>query len=259
MIKIIVCSVTLFLTTFLCFSEESLELLTSEYQPFSGVKGNTMWCEIINTAFAREGVTVTWKEYPIERAKYLVSAGTNAAILAGTLVVKEEEKSSFTINDDPLIYLSVVAFYQGAKFPSGLGIKSPSDLVGKTVGVISGTGSVAILQKANIKIDPAVDGKTLMNKLVSGRYDVAMVGDLTGLGSLNEVAPDRAGDYKYDQVYRSPIDLIFSKKFPGSSEIRNKYNLGISKIKSDGTFLKILKKYYPGGSINSSILPKGLQ
>jgi len=256
-------SITLFTTlifsVFLGFADQSIELLSSEYQPFSGEKGNTMWCDIVNSAFAKEGITVTWKTYPIERIKDLVATGANAAFLAGTLVVKDEEKSSFLMNADPMIYLSVVAFYPEEKYPSGLGIKDAADLKGKIVGVIQGTGSAAVLQKANVQIDPATDAGMLVSKLIVGRYDVALVGDLVGLNSLRELYPDKAGNYKYDMVYTSPIDLIFSKKFPGSAEIKAKYNSGIAKIKADGTFMKILKKYYPKGNVNKSILPKGLQ
>jgi hypothetical protein len=125
-------------TALLSFADQKVELLTTEYEPFCGVKGDTMWCEIVNTAFAREGVVISWKSFPQEREKAMVADGTNAAFLSGTLVVSQEEKPNFMMNENPLIYLNVVAFYSKDKYPTGLGLKSAADLKGKIVGVISG-------------------------------------------------------------------------------------------------------------------------
>jgi polar amino acid transport system substrate-binding protein len=248
-----------FFTALSGFTNETIELLTTEYQPFCGAKGDTMWCELINTAFAREGIDIKWTSYPQEREKILVSTGTNIAFLSGTLVVTPEEKSSFIMNESPLIYLNVVAFFPKDKYPKGLGLKSENDLKGKTVGVIRGTGSVAKLQKAEAVLDVANDKDQLIQKLVSGRNDIAVVGDLTGLGTFQEQVPEKAGNYKYELVYNSPIDLIFSQKNPRSIEIKTKYDSGIAKIKADGTYMKILAKYYPKGEVNMSNLPKDMQ
>jgi ABC-type amino acid transport substrate-binding protein len=238
---------------------QNVELLTTAYEPFAGTKGNTMWCEIVNNAFAREGVDVKWTSYPNDRAKFLVSAGTNVAFLSGTLVVSQDEKPSFLMNENPLIYLNVVAIYPKDKYATGLGIKSAADLKGKTVGVILGTGSVAVMQKAGATLDIANDKDLLVKKLISGRYDIAVVGDLVGLGAIQALFPDKADAYKYESVYSSPIDLIFSAKSPDSMALKKKFDSGIAKIKADGTFMKILAKYYPKGNINKNILPKDMQ
>jgi len=238
---------------------ESLELLTMEYEPFAGGKGNNMWCEIISTALAREGVDVKWTSLPNDRCKLLVSGGTNAAFLTGTLVVSQAEKPSFLMNDNPLIYLPVVAIYPKDKYATGLGIKSADDLKGKTVGAILGTGSIAVLQKAGAVLDTATDKDLMIKKLVGGRYDIAVVGDLVGLDTLQALFPDKVDAYKYEQVYSSPIDLVFSAKYPGSAALKGKYDSGIAKIKADGMFMKILAKYYPKGIVNKSILPKDMQ
>jgi polar amino acid transport system substrate-binding protein len=242
-----------------CFAAETIELLTTEYQPFCGVKGDTMWCELVNTAFAKEGLNIKWTSYPQDREKALVAEGTNVAFLTGTLVVSQDEKPNFLMNENPLIFLNVVAFYSKDKYATGLGIKTAADLKGKTVGVIRGTGSVSVLQKAEAILDIADDKVLLIKKLVAGRYDIAVVGDLTGLGSILEIVPDQVNSYKYELVYNSPIDLVFSKKFPKSTDIKKKYDSGIAKIKADGTYMKILAKYYPKGNINMNILPTDMK
>ena len=58
-----------------CFSQETVELLTTEYEPFCGVRGNTMWCDLVNAAYAREGINVRWLSFPQDREKAMVSAG----------------------------------------------------------------------------------------------------------------------------------------------------------------------------------------
>jgi ABC-type amino acid transport substrate-binding protein len=241
------------------FPQQTLNLLTTEYEPFCGVKGNTMWCDLVNSAYAREGIVVRWQSYPQDREKSLVADGTDVAFLSSTLVIGQDERADFVMNESPMIYASIVAFFPKDKFPTGLGLKSAGDLRGNTVGVVLGTGSVTVLQKAGVAIDGAPDKDLLMKKLVVGRENIAVIADLTGLYALQAAFPDKVDAYKYEMVYHSPIDLIFSKKNPRSNELRDKFNSGISKIKADGTFMKILAQYYPKGQINRSILPRDLQ
>ena len=238
---------------------QTAELLDTEYEPFAGAKGNTLWCEIVNSALAREGVEVKWTSLPNDRAKTKVSDGANVAFLSGTLVVSQAEKPNFLMNDNPLIYLNVIAIYPREKYTAGLGIKSAADLKGKTVGVILGTGSIAVLQKAGAILDIANDKDLLIKKLIAGRYDIAVVGDLVGLDAIQALYPDKVDAYKYESVYNSPIDLIFSAKSPDATELKRKFDSGIAKIKADGTFVKILAKYYPKGQVNRNILPKDMQ
>jgi polar amino acid transport system substrate-binding protein len=246
-----------FFAAFYCFADNTAEILTSEYQPYSGVSGPALGCELINTALAREGVTVKWTILPIERQKILVADGTNMAMAQSPLIIRQDDKPNFILNDNPYLYLSVVAFYSKAKYPSGLGLKSADDLKNKVVGVVRGTGSVGVLQKAGAMLDIADDKDLLMKKLIAGRYDIAVIADLTGLYSLQ--ALNKIEDYGYEPLYSSPLDLIFSVKNPGSVDLRKKYNSGLAKIKADGTFIKILTKYYPNGKVNKDTLPKDMR
>nr|NJM02385.1 amino acid ABC transporter substrate-binding protein [Desulfobacula sp.] len=133
----------------------------------------------------------------------------------------------------------------------------PGDLKNRTVGVVRGTGSVSVLQKAGANLDIANNKDLLMEKLVHGRYDIAVVADLTGLYSLQSL--NRLGDYGYEPLYRSPLDLMFSKKHPDSAGLKEKFNSGLNKIKEDGTFMKILRKYYPNGQVNKEALPQDMR
>ena len=130
---------------------------------------------------------------------------------------------------------------------------------GKTVGVVQGTGSVTVLGKAGVDIDQTPNMSQLIRKLVAGREDIAVIADLTGLYALKELFPDQVDAYGYEVVYSSPIDLVFSKKNPRASDLLNRYNSGIAKIKADGTFMKILARYYPKGQVNRSTLPKDMR
>jgi polar amino acid transport system substrate-binding protein len=253
---IIVLFVFLFAAAF-DFADTTVEILTSEYQPYSGVQGPAMGCDLIGAALAREGVTVKWTILPQDRQKILVADGTNIAFAQSTLVVKEEEKLHFIFNDAPYLYLSVVAFYPKAKYPTGLGLKGVADLKGKIVGAVRGTGSVLVLQKAGATVDIADDKDLLMKKLVAGRYDIAVIADLTGLYSLQTL--NKIDDFGYEPLYSSPLDLMFSKANPGSVDLKAKYNSGLAKIKADGTFMKILRKYYPNGQVNKDALPKDMR
>jgi len=241
------------------FPQQTVDVLTTEYEPFCGVHGDTMWCDLVNAAFAREGVTVRWQSFPQDREKAMVSDGQNVAFLTGTLVIDPAERQNFIVNPEPLIYASIVAFYPREKYPQGLALRGPGDLKGRTVGVVQGTASVSVLGKAGVDIDVTTDKDQLIKKLVAGREDIAVIADLTGLGAFKAFFPGQIAAYGYELVYSSPIDLVFSKKNPLSRELLNRYNSGISKIKADGTFMEILGRYYPSGLINRSILPRDMR
>jgi ABC-type amino acid transport substrate-binding protein len=236
---------------------DTVEILTTEYEPFCGTNGRTMWCDIVNEALSRGGMSVTWASYPQDREKLMVAEGTSVAFLSSTLVLSRSERPLFVFNDSPMIYADIVAFYPRSSHPEGLGIRKPSDLRGRVVGAILGTGSITVLGNAGVDIDGAPNMDLLMKKLLEGRYDVAVVADLTGLFALGRIAPDKVDLFKYETVYSSPIDLIFSAKSPRAGAIRSKYNEGIAEIKQDGSFKRIVASYYAGASARPSTQPKG--
>ena len=246
-----------FFTVSMGFADATVEILTSEYQPYSGITGPALGCELLNAAFARKGVQVKWKILPQDRQKGMVAAGISIAFAQSIRVVSQAEKTDFIFNDAPYLYLNVVAFYPKTKYPQGLGLKGPDDLKHKTVGVVRGTGSISILQKAGANLDVANDKDLLMKKLIHGRYDIAVVADLTGLYALKTL--NKVNQYGYAPLYSSPLDLIFSKKNPESADMRTKFISGLKQIKADGTYMAILRKYYPNGQINKETLPEDMR
>ena len=164
------------------------------------------------------------------------------------------------LNPEPFIFADVVAFYSTQRFKQGLGLKAPSDLKSFNPGVIRGTGSVAVLTNAGVTMDVSDNLEFLIKKLDLARVDSAVVADQTGLDALKTfLPPNRVSQYSFESVYSSPIDLIFSSTHKDGTLLQALFQEGMAKIKTDGTYLSILRKYYPGSVINRNVLPKDMR
>jgi polar amino acid transport system substrate-binding protein len=237
-------------------AQQSFEILIPEYPPFtSSTNSEALWCELIQKAFKTENISVTWKTMPLNRMKAQVTVGESIAFVNSRLVLSEKELNQVLLSENSLIYADVVAFYSIRKYPNGIGLNRPEDLRDKYVGTILGTGSTVVMEKAGVRQSKAQDLKGLMNMQRVRRTDVFALADLTGVKALKEYMPDSMNDYKYESIYTSPIDLIFSKKHPKSKFLQKVFENGLNSIKEDGTYMTILKKYYPGGKINRNVLP----
>lgn len=241
-------------------AEEGLEVLVTEYPPFMGESGTkSLWCELVEAAFARVGISATFVSRPLERIKSDVAYGIMPVFLNSTLVISPEEAPKLLVGERPMIYAEIVLFYPVSAFPKGFTLHSPAELAGRRVGALRGTGSVTRLTAAGAAFELSNDLDSLFLKLDKGRLEMVAVADITGLETMRRVLPDSGESYRYTTFYKSPIDLVFSRLHPRGPALQAGFSAGLARIKADGTYLSIVSRYYPAGRLNTGILPVDLR
>lgn len=251
---------TFILTLMSPLSGERITLLVPDYPPFSpsGTKQG-IWCEIVSRAFEVEGIKVTWTIYPIERANMMVRTGSALGVVNSEIAFTHDYGKTVFRGAPPFFWADVVAFYDSRRFPKGLGISSVRDLERYVTGALRGTGSVHVLQDGGIKLQISDSRESLALKLRIGRIDAMILGDLTGLETVKEYISEMEDLVKYESVYQSPINLIFSLQFPGTDVLAEKFRRGLEKIMADGSYLATVRSYYPQGNINPMVVPPNLR
>ncbi len=235
-------------------------LLAPEYPPFtpSGFRDG-IWCELITAAFASQGLEVQWEIYPIARGNMMVRNAERLAIVNSEIAFAADLDTLVFFPTQPFFFVDVVAFYDSRRFPSGLSLREIQKLQNFRVGALRGTGSVQVLTNAGIELELSDSLESMARKLSAGRLDVMILGDLTGLQALSDYLPEQAPFFRFESVYQSPINLIFSVSYSNSRNIAEKYRAGMQAIQADGTYISIVKTYYPEGQLNALVLPPALR
>ena len=73
---------------------------------------------------------------------------------------------------------------------------------------------------------------------------------------MKQIFPAEAANYKYTKAFnRGDVSVVFSKKADPDNAYNTKFKEGLAKIKKNGTYMKIMAKYYgSAGAINKEAL-----
>jgi len=241
-------------------AEDAVSVCSVDYQPYTKSDlGVGIWAELANAAFKVAGTTVNWEVLPSARCNEMARGGRMLAAF-NSVKTFENDKGVIVIEAPPMFNIDMVAFYDTRKVPKGLEFETVKELSKYKVGLLQGTGSIAVFTGAGVPFETVVSIESLVKMLDAGRLDVIVLGDLVGLYNFKKYVPASADAFKYKSVYSSPVDLGFSTKFPGYEAYFAKYQEGMKLIKKDGTYLSIFAKYYGGSSkINRNSLASDLK
>jgi polar amino acid transport system substrate-binding protein len=218
-----------------------------------------MFTELVRAAFKAEGLSVNWEVLPPLRCNASTSDGS---ILADFTSVKtfSNSKDAVIFPSPAAVNLDIVAFFDTRKLPNGLEFDTVKSLGKYKIGLLAGTGSIAVFKNAGVNFETILEVETMVKMLDAGRVDAIVLGDLVGLYNLRKLFPESAKAFKYKSVYSSPVDLGFSTKAPNYRTYFDKYQEGMRTIKKNGTYMDIFAKYYGGPSkINKNALAEDMK
>jgi polar amino acid transport system substrate-binding protein len=227
-------------------AQSTVAVCSVDYQPYTkSDQGEGIWAELVGAAFKTAGVTASWEVLPSARCNDMARKGS---ILAAFNSVKtfEADKDLVVFESPTMFNIDMVAFYDARKQPKGLEFDTIKDLGKYKVGLLQGTGSMAVFTNAGVPFQPIPSIESMVKMLDAGRLDVIVLGDLVGLYNFKKYVPESVEAFKYKSVYSSPVDLGFSTKAPGYKELFDKYQQGMKTIKKNGTYMSIFAKYYGG-------------
>lgn len=230
-------------------AQNAVTVCSVDYQPYTKSDlGEGIWAEIVNAAFKTAGVTAKWEVLPSTRCNEMAR---NGLVLAAFNSVKtfEDSKDLIVFESPTMFNIDMVAFYDSRKMPKGVEFATIQELGKYKIGLLQGTGSIAVFTKAGVSFETILSIESMVRMLDAGRVDVIVLGDLVGLYNFKKYVPQSAAAFKYKSVYSSPVDLGFSTKAADYKSYFDKYQEGMKTIKKNGTYMSIFAKYYGGPSL----------
>lgn len=211
------------------------------YPPFASrnEKGNTIGLDIdMLTAIAeKENIHFEFLAHDMEGLLETVNEG-KADIVATGVNITEERKKTYDFSK-PYMEANWVVLMDGAK---GEKVTSFSQLQNKPIAVQEASLSKTYLQKTNITQNPVLVKTVFLGISSMARNEAVGVYDVDSV--LNTyIKPDN----KFYTVVDSnsgkiPLGFVIKK---GNTELKAILDKGIDTIKADGTYDKIVQKWYP--------------
>jgi arginine/lysine/histidine transporter system substrate-binding protein len=167
----------------------------------------------------------------------LISSLQNGQVdfVASAMSATEERKKSVDFSD---IYYTSKHIVVSKK---GSGLQTVEDLNGKTVGTqlgsIQETKAKEIAKTIDLKVDSRNRIPELIQEIMAGRMDAAIIEDTVATGYLAE-NPDVEGFTIED------ADGGYALAFPKGSELTKEFNKELKALSDSGELDKIIKKYF---------------
>jgi len=199
--------------------------------------------DIIKEICRRTGIEPEFRERPWKRAIQEVKDGTSDAIFS---LVKTDERETFLYYpSEPLSYESYIFL---ARKGSGIKINSLDDLKGKTVGVCCDYSYFDEFDNhKGFTREYTKDDSHQLLKLAGGRMDVVIINHQVYIFTVKGLGKGYADKFEkidYKKAPDIPMYVAFSKALGKKTEVLNRqFSQEIRKMKNDGSYLRILKKY----------------
>ncbi len=152
----------------------------------------------------------------------------------------------------PIALYHVSLYYYDSEHKDKIEFKSLSDLKGKKVGVLKGVLiDSSYFQKEGIHFEESYTCESLFKKLKLGRLDMVIEIDLVAQQALKQLYPQEIDNFVQVNMgtASNPIAIMLANESPDAKNIAKKYRQGLKKIIENGTYEKILGKYYLKGTL----------
>ena len=243
-------------------SEKMINISSVEYPPIVSEQeipglGYGMCREIVTEAFKAVSEDVSFAILPMSRNVWSV-IHNKGTICLGSMVWFKRERKEALVDSVEIINLNFVAYYKKKRFPDEIVYKELQDLRRYRFGNVRGSGSQPTLEKANLKIDLVRNIGLNFEKLNADRVDFAVSFRVTGNYLIPKLFPDNAFEFAYldKPLLRVSLSVIFLRK---QKIIKQKFIKGLSIIAKNGTYLKILKKYYGRAGVPEGTIPDSIR
>jgi len=224
---------------------EEVLLEIGTWPPFTdeGIPGHGIATEIVNAALERAGFVPRYAFVPWKRAEADVGIGTAFATFPFLKIPEREEAFLFS---DPLFTSGFALAYSRSRPPSpDFALRSLEDLRGYGVGIIAGSNAVGYpLTAAGARVVEAQTPDRLAAMLAGGRVDFIVEEALV----LREMVRPYGTSFTVMEIpfwAGNQYRLMTSKRYPGSTEMLERFNRALAEITGDGTLAEIISRFDP--------------
>lgn len=231
-------------------SAESVSFAMGEWEPYTGreLEGYGMAAEIVTAACRAGGLTAEYVFFPWKRAESNVESGAYFATFPyqGT----KERSANYAFSEPLCISSNGILLHKGNPRTAGFTYARIEDLKGLRVGLLAGSDALKLpLLKAGVSVAEVQKVDQNIRKLEAGRLDCVIEDFPVIVHALRKTLGSDAA--RLEQFYFTErgfgntvaYRLLVSRKYPRAEELLERFNEGLRKIKADGEYQKILKKY----------------
>ncbi|WP_077755790.1 substrate-binding periplasmic protein [Shewanella psychrophila] len=206
------------------------------WAPFANASGTGISHTIINSAFSRVGVEVESIVVPYSRAVVMAKKGLVEGVFN---LVKEKSTEDHFVFGEQALFSATASFYQNAKMPIQAVDKwklPPNTKVGIIEGYEYGD-ELNLLP--NVQIFELSNHNQLINLLLLDRIDLAIMYDLVADQYIQRMGV--TADIKQTFTnHTGQVYLAFSKDNPQAENLAKLLDTGLSSLKKDGSYQKIM-------------------
>lgn len=218
----------------------TFSIMTEEYPPFNYTEDGKLTglsADVMAELLKRIGHPDAIEVLPWSRAYNLIQNKDGKILFSMT---RTEQRETLFKWVGPVASNQWVFF---AKKGSGIKISSLDDARNvKKIGTYKDDAAELYLkEKGFTNIESVIDDLSNVKKLKAGRIDLWIVGHLQGLYKAKTVVGDASAFEKVFDVKDTQLYIAFSKGTP--DDVIAKWQAELDKMKADGTYDAILKKY----------------
>ncbi|MBB1488468.1 substrate-binding periplasmic protein [Oceanospirillum sediminis] len=234
-----------------------IRISTIEYPPlfqsaYLPDKGYGVASDLTIAAFQAVNVDVKFDYIPMIRSVNSVVTRRHPASLGSInwFIKDQKEHAVEAVN---LFNISFKLFYKKARFPSGMSYQKLSELKPFSIGNVRGSSTTPVVNRAHLNIRWTSALEQNFRMLNADRIDFAIGGETAGWTLIQTLFPGEEGQFAVidEAIHTVPIGLVFHKDEQG---LIQKFRQGIHRIIKDGSYLRILARYYRKEQITSSLL-----
>ena len=233
--------------------ETPLEILTFKYPPVMGessISKSGFLVELVQAAFASQGVSTTITYLPVKRAIGQIASNESLAYIGVKNTFAADVQPH--IKEYPFFVSRFLVFYRKDRFPQGFSYQQLSDLKDYQIGVLAGGTTHVVGKENNLNIDPADALDLVFKKLDGGRDDLGVASEFSIELMLRDLFKERAAEYGiYQDVPFHQINsvLLLNDRHPDFAYYEPKLKAGMKAIASNGEWQRILEQFYGSGNI----------
>lgn len=228
------------LLTFPVYAAQTMQLVTTEFPPYTGkaLPAQGIASEITVEALKRGGYNAVVTVQPWARA---LKAGKDGAVDGVVAIWHSKEREEWFVYSEPYL-VNQVGFYKRAD--SSTRFNNLTDLKSYRIGTVRDYANPKAFIDAKLTNEEAVDDEMNLRKLDGKRLDLILVDKGVARYLIETKLPDAKEKLVWldPPVEETPLYTAISKKAPDHEKKLAAFNLGLKQMKEDGTLAKMLSR-----------------
>jgi polar amino acid transport system substrate-binding protein len=225
-------------------AEAPLTVVYTEWFPYTYTVNGTargFEIEILHEVLAGMGRAAEFIEYPWKRCLSSLAEGQADALVS---LLKTPEREAFTIFPEENISVSRTVFFTAAR-PGGKAVAFYGDLAGLkglSIGVIMGFSYGEAFDHADyLDKEPAVDVGILINRVVSGRNDLAAENEAVAKASASRLGVRDRLRFLEPPIHIQKLYVGFSRA-KGHARLAEEFSRALAAFKATPRYREILRR-----------------